>query len=73
MFTTKTKDEAFLLIDDAKGFLKSLDGARLQGGPVTYANTSLVEFEDGKKSKDIDLANPDDDNLRALSEGIDKD
>ena len=73
LFETKTKDEAFLLIDDAKAFLKSLDGARLQGGPVTYANTELVEFSDGKKASEIDFANPDDDKVRKLEEGIDLD
>jgi hypothetical protein len=69
LFETKTKEEAFALIDSATVFLRSLEGARLQGGPVTYANKGFLEFEDGKKAEEIDFANPDDDDLRELEEG----
>ena len=34
LFETKTKAEAFDLIDSATPFLRSLEGARLQGGPA---------------------------------------
>jgi hypothetical protein len=70
LFNTKTKAEAFQLISDAAGFLKSLEGSRLQGGPVAYAVPGIVTFEDGKKQKEIDFSNPDDDELRALEEEI---
>jgi len=70
LFNTKTKSEAFELIDNAIQFLRSLEGARLQGGPVAYANKHFLEFEEGKKAEDIDFANPDDDELRALEEGV---
>ena len=70
LFNTTTKAEAFDLIDNAVVFLRSLEGARLQGGPVTYANKGFLEFEDGKKAKEIDLSNPDDDELRKLEEGL---
>jgi hypothetical protein len=70
LFNTQTKTEAFDLIDNAVVFLRSLEGARLQGGPVTYANKGFLEFEDGKKAEEIDLSNPDDDELRKLEEGI---
>ena len=73
LFNTKTKAEAFELIDSAIVFLRSLEGARLQGGPVAYANKSLIEFEDGKKAEEIDFANPDDDEVRKLEEGQFKD
>jgi hypothetical protein len=70
LFNTKNKEEAFAMIDTASQFLTSLDGTRLQGGPVTYGNKSLVEFEDGKKQKEIDFSNPDDDQLRNLESNI---
>ena len=67
LFNTKTKDEAFELIDQASSFLKSLEGARLQGGPVAYANKDLFDWSE-KTAKQIDFSNPDDDNLRDLEE-----
>jgi hypothetical protein len=70
LFNTKTLNEAFDLIEQASTLLKTLEGARLQGGPVTYANKSLLEFSDGKKQKEIDFSNPDDDNLRNLEEQV---
>lgn len=69
LFNTKTKAEAFELIDSAIVFLRSLEGARLQGGPVSYANKGLFDFGD-KTSNEIDFSNPDDDDLRGLEEGI---
>jgi len=70
LFETKTKDEAFALIDQAMPLLKSLEGARLQGGPAQNTFNSLFEVEAVKSADEIDLANPDDDDLRALEEEI---
>ena len=71
LFNTKTKDEAFEMIDSRQGkaFLTSLEGARLQGGPKQNTFNSLFSFEEVTKSEEIDLENPDDDQLRALEEG----
>jgi hypothetical protein len=70
LFETKTKEEAFALIDSATVFLRALEGARLQGGPVPYANKELFEFSDGKKADEIDFSNPDDDEVRKLEESL---
>jgi len=67
LFNTKTKDEAFSLISDASQFLKSLEGARLQGGPAANTFGSLFDFDDGKKAGEIDFSNPDDDELNSLA------
>ena len=66
LFNTKNKTEAFQLISDAAGFLKSLEGSRLQGGPAANTFGSLFDFDDGKKSAEIDFSNPDDDDLNSL-------
>ena len=74
LFETKTKEEAFAMIDAARdnGFLKSLEGARLQGGPAQNTFNNLFEVEAIQSPDEIDLANPDDDELRALEEDIQK-
>ena len=64
--------EAFELIDQAGPFLRSLEGARLRGGPAQNCFNSLFEFDEVTKSEEIDLENPDDDKLRALEESVDK-
>jgi hypothetical protein len=69
LFNTKTKAEAFQLIADAGGFLKTLEGSRLQGGPAQNTFGSLFEVEEIRQDE-IDFANPDDDELRALEEEI---
>jgi hypothetical protein len=66
LFETKTKAEAFQMIETAGQFLKSLEGARLQGGPAANEFNNLFDFGDGKKSGEIDFANPDDDDLNSL-------
>lgn len=48
LFNTKTKTEAFQLIEDAKQLLKSLEGARLQGGPADNVFTKLFDIVEGK-------------------------
>ena len=77
LFNTKTNAEAFALIDSAKGFLTSLEGARLQGGPAdnlfndfyTIEGESTLRYDkDGQPLFD----QQDDDSLRALEEDIDK-
>lgn len=69
LFNTASKAEAFEMIEQAGPFLRSLEGARLQGGPAQNKFNSLFEIEQVTKSEEIDLANPDDDKLRALEEG----
>jgi hypothetical protein len=70
LFETKTKDEAFQLIEDAKTFLKSLEGARLQGGNSDNVYDEL--FDDViEKQDDIDFSSSEDNKLRALEESVD--
>jgi hypothetical protein len=69
LFETKSKTEAFELIESALPFLRSLEGARLQGGPAQNTFSSLFEVEQ-KQQTEIDFANPDDDELRALEEEL---
>jgi len=69
LFNTKTKAEAFQLITDAAGFLKSLEGSRLQGGPAQNTFGSLFDVEEIRQDE-IDFSNPDDDDLRALEESV---
>jgi hypothetical protein len=45
LFNTKTKDEAFQMINDGLSFLRSLEGARLQGGPAQNTFGSLFTIE----------------------------
>lgn len=75
LFNTKTKEEAFEMIEDAKGFLTSLEGARLQGGPAdnlfgtlyTYDDTPTLRYDkDGQPLFD----QQDDDSLRSLEEDL---
>ena len=70
LFNTTTKDEAFAIIEQAGPFLRSLEGARLQGGPKQNTFNSFFEFEEVTKSEEVDLVNPDDDELRTLEEQI---
>lgn len=69
LFNTKSKADAFAMIEQAMPFLKNLEGARLQGGPAQNTFGNLFEIETVTKQEEIDLANPDDDELRALEEG----
>jgi hypothetical protein len=71
LFNTKTKAEAFQLIEDAKQLLKSLEGARLQGGPADNIFGNLFDVVEGKpllKDKDgVPLFDQqDDDKLNSL-------
>jgi hypothetical protein len=69
LFNTATKEDAFAMIEQAGPFLRSLEGARLQGGPAQNKFNNLFEIEEVTKAEEIDLANPDDDELRKLEEG----
>jgi hypothetical protein len=69
LFNTTTKTEAFEMIERAGPFLRSLEGARLQGGPAQNKFNNLFDIEEVTKQEEIDLANPDDDMLRELEEG----
>ena len=77
LFNTKTKAEAFDMIDSAQLFLKSLEGARLQGGPADNVFNSLYTIEDlapvriGPDGLPL-FDQQDDDNLRSLEEDINK-
>jgi hypothetical protein len=73
LFNTATKEEAFEMINQARPFLTSLEGARLQGGPAQNTFTNLFDVEEVTTSEEVDLANPDDDELRALEEGLNND
>jgi hypothetical protein len=73
LFETKNKKEAFDMIEKAGPFLRSLEGARLQGGPAQNKFTSLFDIEEVTKVEEIDLANPDDDMLRELETNISAD
>ena len=70
LFNTKTKDEAFEMIEQAGPFLKSLEGARLQGGPAQNTFGNLFAFDEVTDASEVDLENPDDDELRALEESV---
>ena len=72
LFNTTTKDDAFTMIDQAGPFLRSLEGARLQGGPKQNEFRNLFSFDEVTSSDEVDLENPDDDELRALEEGLEK-
>jgi hypothetical protein len=69
LFNTATKEDAFAMIEQAGPFLRSLEGARLQGGPAQNTFNGLFAFEEVSKSEEVDLENPDDDKLRELEEG----
>ena len=72
LFETKDLAEALAMLEEpkAKAFLTSLEGARLQGGPAQNTFGNLFELENVTKAEEVDLANPDDDELRALEEEI---
>ena len=70
LFETKTKDEAFALIDEAKTFITSLDGARLQGGPARNKFHSLFEVEEVTSPDEIDTEDMDDEKLMALEQEV---
>jgi hypothetical protein len=70
LFETKTKAEAFALIDEATTFITSLDGARLQGGPARNKFHSLFEVEEVTSPDEIDTEDMDDEKLMALEHEV---
>jgi hypothetical protein len=70
LFNTKTKAEAFELIDSARAFITSLDGARLQGGPARNNYHSLFELEEVTSSDEIDTEDSNDEELISLENSI---
>ena len=66
LFETKTKQEAFDMIDKARPFLKSMQGARANGWVAENMFSELIEVEEVTKSNEIDLENPEDPKLRQL-------
>jgi len=70
LFNTTDKASAFEMIEQAGPFLRSLEGARLQGGPKQNTFNNLFEIEQVTNQEEIDLANPDDDELRKLEEEV---
>ena len=69
VFNSKSKAEAFDLIDQAQSFLKSLEGARLQGGPAQNMFGNL--FTDIQKAQnEIDFSDPNDEELVALENSM---
>ena len=69
LFNTKTKDEAFEMIEEHKHFLKALEGSRLQGGPADNVFHNLFDVVE-KEQNEIDFSNPDDDELRKLADEL---
>jgi hypothetical protein len=69
LFQTKSKKEAFELLDSAKTFISTLDGARLQGGPARNKFHSFFEVEEVTNSEEIDVADPTDEALMKLESG----
>jgi hypothetical protein len=72
LFNTSSKEEAFQMIKDAELFLKSLEGARLQGGPAGNTFNDLFSYEDGKKTKEEEFDQHDDDELNKLQAELDQ-
>ena len=70
LFNTPNKAEAFKMIDKGITFLRTLEGARLQGGPAQNTFNDLFEVKKVTKPEEIDLTNPDDDELRVLEESL---
>jgi hypothetical protein len=69
LFETKTKEEAFTMIEDATPFLKSLAGARLQGGNKENKFESFFEVEEVRQDE-IDLEDVEDPKMTKLLDEI---
>jgi hypothetical protein len=66
LFETKTKAEAFDMIEQAGPFLRSLEGARLQGGPAPNTFGKFFEVESADSANEVDLEDTEDEKYRAL-------
>ena len=71
LFALKTKEEAFAMIDGALPFLRSLEGARLRGGPAQNTFNSLFDVEE-LRPDEIDLEDTADPKYLELEKSIDK-
>ena len=60
------------MIDSRQGkaFLTSLEGARLQGGNAQNKFNSLFDVEEVTKASEVDLENPEDQELRDLEQSV---
>jgi hypothetical protein len=70
LFETKTKNEAFQMIDEAKAFLDNIIGARANGWNARNMFGPLFTVEEVMTSDDVDLENPEDPALRALENSL---
>jgi hypothetical protein len=70
LFETKSKQEAFNLIDEASTFIQSLDGARLQGGPARNKFHSWFEVQEVTNVDEIDVDDPNDEALVAMENSV---
>jgi hypothetical protein len=68
LFETKTLKEAEQMIDKAGLFLRSLEGARMRGGPAENEFGNLFEFSTVSDADQIDLENPEDQKLEKLNQ-----
>jgi len=68
LFMTKTKKEAFDMIESAGAFLRSLEGARLRGGNDENTFNSWFEVPEVTRADEVDLENPEDEHLRQLED-----
>jgi len=73
LFETKTKEEAYEMLDQGDSFLRSLEGARLRGGPQENLFSKLFEVAEVTNTNEIDLENPEDEMLNQLEKEINDD
>jgi len=66
LFNTKSKAEAFEMIEEGLNFLRSLEGSRMQGGPAQNTFNNLFEVENVSKALEVDLEDTEDAKYRAL-------
>lgn len=70
LFETKTKEEAFKLIDEASSFLRSLEGARSRGWPERNQFNALFSVEEVSNANEAKLEDPEDPALRKLEDSL---
>lgn len=70
LFNTKSKAEAFEMIEEGLNFLRSLEGSRMQGGPAQNTFNALFTVENVSKSIEVDLEDVEDEKYRALEKRL---
>ena len=70
LFNTKSKAEAFEMIEEGLNFLRSLEGSRMQGGPAQNKFNAFFEFEEVTKAEEVDLEDVEDAKYRALEKRL---